>query len=141
MVVALDASTLSEHERAKLRPLVEEVLLPFWASHCATDADAPAYITGRTAHYLSGRVPGSQVKTAVNIVNALLDAIAVPAERKDELARTLAPSFAHRLVGDIFRINDVRTKHGIELSLIATVCALLQISLSCETVLRILIIA
>ena len=111
--------------------------MPFWTTHCATDSDAAAYITGRSAHYLSGRVAGSQVKTAVNIVTALLDALAVPADRRDELTIALAPSFAHRMVGDIYRINDVRTKYGIELSLIATLGALLQITVACETVLRI----
>jgi len=137
VVAALDASTLSDEERAKLRPLIDEVLMPFWTTHCSTDCEAAAYITGRSAHYLSGRVAGSQVKTAVNIVNALLDALAVPAERKNELTVALAPSFAHRLVSDVYRINDVRTKYGIELSLIATLGALLQITVAYETVLRI----
>ena len=66
MVAALDASTLSDEERAKLLPLIGEVLMPFWTTHCASDSDAAAYITGRTAHYLSGRVAGSQVKSAVD---------------------------------------------------------------------------
>jgi len=137
MVAALDASTLSDEERAKLQPLIDEVLMPFWTSHCSMDADAAAYITGRSAHYLSGRVAGSQVKTAVNIVAALLDALAVPAERREELTIALAPSFAHRMVADTYRINDVRTKFGIELSLLATLGALLQITVAYETVLRI----
>lgn len=137
MVAALDASTLSDEERAKLRPLVDEVLMPFWTSHCAQDSGAAAYITGRSVHYLAGRVAGSQVKTAVNIVTALLDALAIPAEQREELAAALAPSFAHRIVSDTYRINEVRTKFGIELSLIATLGALLQITVACETVLRI----
>jgi hypothetical protein len=138
MVTALDASTLSDEERSKLRPLVDDVLIPFWTSHCASDAGAAAYITERSAHYLSGRVAGSQVKTAVNIVTSLLDALGIPPARRDELTVTLAPSFAHRMVGDIYRINDVRARFGIELSLIATLATLLQITVSCETVLRIL---
>jgi hypothetical protein len=138
MMAALDTSTLSDEERAKLLPLIDEVLMPFWTQHCAADSDAAAYITGRSAHYLSGRVAGSQVKTAVNIVTALLDALAVPEGRRNELTVALAPSFAHRMVADTFRINEVRTKYGIELSLIATLAAVLQISVSCETVLRIL---
>jgi hypothetical protein len=138
MVAALDASTLSDEERAKLRPLIDEVLLPFWTQHCAKDSGAGAYITGRSAHYLNGRVAGSRVKTAVNIVTALLDALAVPADRREELTIALAPSFAHRMVADCYRINEVRARFGIELSLIATLGALLQISVSCETVMRIL---
>jgi hypothetical protein len=138
MVAALDASTLSDEERAKLLPLIDEVLLPFWTSHCASDSGAAAYIAQRSAHYLSGRVAGSRVKTAVNIVTALLDALAVPAERRDELTLALAPSFAHRIVADSHRVNEVRTKYGIELSLIATLAALLQVTVTCETVLRVL---
>ena len=141
MMVALDASTLSDEERSKLRPLIDEVLMPFWAKHCAADSGAAAYISERSGHYLSGRVAGSQVRTALNIVSALLDALEIPEERRDELTLSLAPSFAHRLVGDIYRMNEVRAKYGIELSLIATLGALLQITISYETVLRILRIA
>ena len=138
MMAALDASTLSDEERAKLLPLLDEVLLPFWTQHCATDSGAAAYIRGRSAHYMSGRVPGSRVKTAVNIVRSLLDALEVPDERREELTVALAPSFAHRMVADSYRLNEVRAKYGIELSLIATLGALLQVSVSCETVMRIL---
>jgi hypothetical protein len=137
MVAALDASTLSVEERAKLQPLIDEVLMPFWTTHCASDTGAASYITGRAAHYLSGRVAGSQVKTAVNIVTALLDALAIPAEQREELTIALAPSFAHRMVADIYRINEVRTKYGIELSLLATLGALMQITVAWETVLRV----
>jgi len=137
MAAALDASALSEQERAKLQPLINDVLMPFWTAHCSTDTDAAAYITGRSAHYLSGRVAGSQVKTAVNIVTALLDALAVPTEKRHELTVALAPSFAHRMVADVYRLNDVRARYGIELSLIATLGALLQITVACETVMRI----
>lgn len=137
MVASLDASTLSVEERAKLQPLIDEVLMPFWTTHCSADSGAAAYITSRAGHYLSGRVPGSQVKTAVNIVAALLDALGVQAERREALTLQLAPSFAHRMVSDIYRINEVRTKFGIELSLLATLGALMQITVSYETVLRI----
>jgi hypothetical protein len=138
MITALDASALSDEERGTLRPLVDEVLMPFWTNHCASDAEAAAYITARSTHYLSGRVAGSQVKTAVNIVTSLLEALGIPQEQREELTLALAPSFAHRMVGDIYRINDVRARFGIELSLIAAIGALLQITISCETVMRIL---
>jgi hypothetical protein len=136
MAIALDTSSLSDEERAKLRPLLHEVLLPFWNSHCAGDARAANLITERSTHYLGRRVMGSQIKTAVNIVTALLDALEIPAERRNELAATLAPSFAHRLVSDIHRINDVRARFGIELSLLATLCALLEMSVPYESILR-----
>jgi hypothetical protein len=141
MTAALDASTLTAEERAKLDPLLDDVLLPFWNRHCADDPGAVKYIDSRVPYYLGQREAGSQVKTAVGIVSALIEALAVPKEHQDRLARTLTPSFAHRLVSDLYRINDVRTKFGIELSLLVTVCTLLQISMSYDTVMRALRLA
>ena len=54
MTSALDASTLTPEERAQLDPLLNEVLLPFWNTHCADDPEAQAYIQARAAHYLAG---------------------------------------------------------------------------------------
>jgi hypothetical protein len=48
------------------------------------------------------------------------------------------PAFAHRLVGDTYRINDVRNRHGIDLPLLATLCGFLQMSLTYDSILRIL---
>ncbi len=137
MIAAFESSTLLPEEREKLQPLVNEVLSPFWTRHCAQDdPDLAGYITSRTAHYLEGRVAGSQVKSAVNLVNALLTAVDVPEVQRAALLERLGPAFAHRMVGDVYRINEVRRKHGIELSVMATVCALLQMSMSYDPILR-----
>jgi hypothetical protein len=136
MAAALDASTLTADEREKLQPLLHQVLIPFWGRHCAEDAGAAAYITQRSEHYLSGRVQGSQVKSAVNIVSALLQALAVPDERRLVFAKTLTPAFAHRMVGDVYHLNDMRSRYGIELSLVATLATLLQISVSYDPILK-----
>jgi hypothetical protein len=138
MTFALDASNLTPEERATLDPLLREVLLPFWNKHCSADADAGSYIAERSTYYLSNRVPGSQVKTAVSIVSTLLDVLGLPEERKIEVARLLTPSFAHRMVTDLYHINDVRTRFGLQLSLLALLTALLQMTLSSEAVVRVL---
>lgn len=139
MLAAFDASALSFEEREKLQPLIREVLLPFWQKHCAHgDPELANYIDSRAAHYRLGEVPGSRVKSAVNMVAALLDALETPEPLRPVLAERLTPAFAHRMVGDVYRINDLRRKHGIELSLLATVCALLQVSLTYDSLLRIL---
>jgi hypothetical protein len=140
MTAALDASTLTSEERARLDPLLSEVLLPFWNLHCADAAEAATYINTRAAHYLAQRDTGSQVKTAVAIVAALIEALGVAAEHQEQLARTLSPSFAHRMVADRYRINDVRARFGLELSLVAAICALLQMSMS-DPILRMLRLA
>jgi hypothetical protein len=137
MLAAFDASMLAPEEREKLQPLVNEVLLPFWNKHCAQDDPGLAeYINSRTAHYLEGRVDDSRVKSAIAIVSALLEAIDAPEHLRPALKERLVPAFAHRMVGDVYRINDVRRKYGIELSMLATVCALLQLSMSYDPVLR-----
>jgi hypothetical protein len=138
MTSALDASTLTAEERGKLDPLLNDVLTPFWNSHCASDSGAVEYIVSRVPHYLAKRDAHSQVKTAVGIVGALIDALAVPTEHRDQLARTLSPSFAHRMVADLYRINDVRTKFGIELSVLAALFALLPLSTGYDAILRVL---
>jgi hypothetical protein len=138
MAAALDASTLTAEERDKLEPLLKEVLLPFWNQHCAADEDAAEYIVDRRAHYLVNRVPGSQVKSAVGIVTALLDALQLTEEQKTELTRTLSPSFAHRMVADLYRINEVRTRLGVQLSLLAALGAMMDLSVGIDPLLRIL---
>jgi hypothetical protein len=138
MYVALDSSTLAPEERARLEPLVHGVLEPFWNKHCKDDTGAAAYIIERAPHYLAGRSPGSRVKTAVAIVSALLDALEVPEPQRGELSRTLSASFAHRMVADQYRIDDLRLKYGIELSLLATISAVFQFSMNCDAVLRLL---
>lgn len=136
MAVALDSSSLSAEEREKLQPLLHEVLIPFWTRHCAADAEAAPFIAKRTEHYLASRVQGSQVKTAVNLVAALLDSLEVPADRRSTFAKSLSPAFAHRMVGDIYHLNDMRSRLGIELSVVAALAALLQLSLSYDPILK-----
>lgn len=136
MAAALDASALSADERQKLRPLLHQVLTPFWTRHCAADAEAAPFIAKRAEHYLAGRIEGSQVKTAVNIVTALLEALEVPAEKRSTFAKSLSPAFAHRMVGDVYHLNDVRSRLGIELSLIAALATMAHLSLSYDPILQ-----
>lgn len=138
MTFALDGSNLAPEERATLDPLLREVLTPFWNKHCSHDTDAAAYITERSTYYLANRVPGSQVKTAVSIVSTLLDVLGLSEERKNEVARLLTPSFAHRMVTDLYHINDMRRRFGMQLSLLALMTGLLQMTLSSEAILRVL---
>jgi hypothetical protein len=138
MVVALEASALSDEERIRLGPMIQDVLVPFWSKHCSSDPDAAAYIASRIDHYTSRRIAGSHVKSAVNLVGALLEAMEIPADLRDRLNERLVPAFAHRLVGDTYRINDVRRRHGIELPLLATLCGFLQMSMTYDSILRVL---
>jgi hypothetical protein len=139
MIASLNASMLLPEERDAIHRLVDDALLPFWTKHCASeDPKLAAFITERAGHYLEQRVPGSQVKSAVAIVTELLQALNVPAEQIANLKERLVPAFAHRMVGDVYRINEVRRKHGIELSVLVTVCTLLQMSVPYDSILRVL---
>jgi hypothetical protein len=135
MAAALDASALSDVDRQKLRPLLHEVLIPFWTRHCA-GAESATYIAARTEHYLANRVEGSQVKTAVNIVATLLDALAVPEEKRSLFARSLSPAFAHRMVGDVYHLNDARSRLGIEFSLVTVLATMLHLGLSYDPIFK-----
>lgn len=137
MMLALEASSLDDEERQKLEPLLNDVLVPFWSRHCAnSDTEDAAYISSRAALYMKRRVEGSHVKTAVNLVQTLLESLNIAEAHHAALMERLAPAFAHRMVGDVFRINDVRNKHGIEWSVLAAVCALMPLSLSYDPILR-----
>lgn len=140
MTAALDASALSEEERRRIMPLMLNTLLPFWKKHCAADDDIGAMLRERSRFYLERRDAESQIKTAANIVNRLLDTIGISAAARPALARTLNARFAHRMLGDVHKINDVRARFGIELSVIAALCAMSQmlLSVSYEPVLRLL---
>lgn len=138
MVSALDSSSLTDDERARLTPLLLDVLLPFWRKHCSDDEDIPALLTKRAAFYLRNRDPASQIRTAAQLVNRLLETIGISEAMHMSLATTLTASFAHRMLGDIHRINEVRSRFGIELPMIAALTALVQATMSYEPVLRIL---
>jgi hypothetical protein len=138
MGAALDASMLSADEREKLQPLLHQVLVPFWAKHCSSENDSSTWIAERSQHYLAKRVANSQVKTAVNIVGALLEALEVPESRRHEFAKTLSPAFAHRMVGDVYHLNDIRNRLGIELSVLAAMTTMLQLGMVYDPILKVL---
>jgi len=139
-VAALDGSTLSEQERAAMTTLLLNVLVPYWKEHCASDDDLPALLNARAAFYLKARDPVHQVKTAANIVNALLDTVGVSAKARPRIAKSLTAMFVHRILGDVHRMNDVRLRFGIELAVIAafTATTLVDMTVSYGPVLRLI---
>jgi hypothetical protein len=92
----------------------------------------------RATEYLQRRDPASQIKTAANIVNSLMNRLGIAGATQIALGKTLAALFAHRMLGDIHSINDVRARFGIELPLIAALTAIVQATVTCDSVLRIL---
>jgi hypothetical protein len=138
MVSSLDSSALTAHERARLTTLLLEVLVPFWRKHCADEPDIPALLARRASEYLQRRDASSQIKTAANLVNNLMSRLGVSAATRIPLGKTLTALFAHRMLGDVHDINAVRARFGIELPLVAALTAIVQMTMTCEPVMRIL---
>ena len=138
MVAALDASSLSKDERERLTPMLLDVLLPFWQKRCADDPGIPALLSERATHYLRYRDPASQIKTAANLVNGLMHRLGIAPSTQISLGKSLTALFAHRMLGDTHRINEVRARFGIELPLVAALSAIVQVTMTSEPVLRLL---
>lgn len=138
MVAAIDASSLTKSERDHLTPLLLDVLLPFWRKHCADESDIPGLLAARASQYLRHRDSSSQIKTAANLVNGLMHRLGIAPTTQITLGKSLTALFAHRMLGDTHRINQVRARFGIELPIVAALTAIVQVTMSSEPVLRIL---
>lgn len=136
MSAAFEASAFSDVERSRLVPLLGEVLVPYWERHCAPDPQLAQFLSDRSRSYLAGGDRKSQVITASSIVRRLLDEIGAATAHKSRLERQLVPLFAHRMLGDIHYFDDLKTRIGIQLSIVATLCAAFGLAEVCEPALR-----
>lgn len=141
ITAAFEASSLSREEKDRLAPLLHEKLVPLWDEHCASDPQMAGQIAARASNYLQGRDPRSQVATASAIVKRLLDEIGAAGEPRRELTRRLIPMFAHRMLGDTYHIDDLKTRFGIQLPVLATMCFTAGFTHALEPALRMLRLA
>ena len=141
MSAAFEASALSDEERARLMPLLGAVLVPYWEKHCAPDPQLARMMADRAQAYLAGGNRRSQIVTASSIVRRLLDQIGAADAPRSRLERQLVPLFAHRMLGDIHYIDDLKNRIGIQLSVLATICAALGLAEACEPALRLIRLA
>jgi len=138
MVAALDASSLSAGERDQLKPMLLEALRPYWQTRSADEPDITTLLAARASHYLRHRDPASQIRTAANLVNGLMHRLGIAPQMQVSLGKSLTALFAHRMIGDTHRINEVRARFGIELPLVAALTAIVHVTMSYEPVLRML---
>jgi hypothetical protein len=110
----LDASALSDRETRKLEPLIFETMAPHWRKHCATDADIHGALHQRSSHYLRNRDLESQLKTASNIVNVLMDTVESDRSARSARERLLATHIAYRILEDLQDLNNIKTNHVID---------------------------
>ena len=113
VVATFDASALTDQEKARIVPLVRQEMLAAWNIHCAGDPAVLYEITERSSHYLRNIDRSSQLKTATNLLKELLQSI--DAEAASALpARRLAAMVAHRMLGDLQRLNEIKAGHLID---------------------------
>jgi hypothetical protein len=139
ITAAFEASALSRDEKDRLAVLLRDHLVPAWQKHCASDPEVARAIPELASRYVEGRDPRSQVATATHIVRRLLDAIGAAGEQKRKFTRTLIPLFAHRMLGDTYHLNDLKTRFGLQL--IATLCLTAGLTQAFEPALRMLRLA
>jgi hypothetical protein len=110
----LDASALSDRERKKLTPLIFETMVPHWRKHRANDADIHEVLHQRSSHYLRNRDLASQLKTASNIVNVLMDTVGIGWSARSAREKLLATHIAYRILEDLQDLNNIKANHVIE---------------------------
>jgi len=113
IVATFEASALTDQEKARIVPLVRHEMLAAWNKHCAGDPAFLYDITERSNHYLRKIDRSSQLKTATNLLEDLLDSIDAEAARTLP-ARRLAAMVAHRMLGDLQRLNEIKANHLID---------------------------
>jgi hypothetical protein len=112
-VATFEASALTDQEKVLVVPIVRQELLAAWNKHCAGDAGNLYEIAERSTHYLRNHDRSSQLLTATNIVNALLEAIDPEAARAVSTKR-LTAMIAHRMLSDLKHLNEVKARYSIE---------------------------
>lgn len=113
IVATFDASGFTETERTAVLPLVRQALIPFWQKHCGRDEDLSESFDKRAVHYLRGRDPDSQLKTAARIMNEVVSALDPDAARLLPV-RTLTALLAHRMLSDLRRLGEIKASYTIE---------------------------
>jgi hypothetical protein len=141
LTAAFEASAMSQEEKNQLTSLLREKMQSFWQRHCASEPGVAQELPELASRYLAGRDPRSHVVTATQIVHHLLARIGADAEPAGRLARQLVPLFAHRMLGDTWHLNDLKSRVGIQLPLIATLCFTAGITQAVEPALRLLRLA
>jgi hypothetical protein len=113
IVATFEASALTDREKARIVPLVRQEILAAWNKHCASDPALLYDIRERSNHYLRNSDRSNQLATATNLMRDLLEAIDPEAARALP-ARRLAAMVAHRMLGDLQRLNAIKADYSID---------------------------
>lgn len=114
-VISLQSSALSAAERETLTPLVFATLLPYWQRQCGAEECASTDLQDAAQKYLKVRHP-NQMTAAGELVSTLFGELAVSDSGRRRLSKRLSALFAHRMIGDIHRLNEIRMHFGIQMT-------------------------
>jgi hypothetical protein len=110
MVTAIEASSFNEEDRKQLLPLILDAYLPYWEKHCG----AHVRPQDRCSRYLQARDAQSHLRTAVAMVDSLLEALAVPDTNRTVYSRLFSALFAHRILGDVQYFNGIKSNYSLK---------------------------
>jgi hypothetical protein len=136
-VISMEASALRAEERESLTPLVFATLLPYWKRQCGARDCASADLQIVAQKYLKARQT-SMVTAATEVVTTLFVELAVSESGRRRLFKRLSALFAHRMLGDIHRLNEVRMHFGIQLTALTGFLSALPWLPNAEALLRML---
>jgi len=137
VVISMEASALRVEERETLTPLVFATLLPYWKQQCGGEDCASSNLEELARKYLKFRHT-SQVTTAAGLVTTLFGELAVSDIGRKRLLKRLSALFAHRMLGDIHRLNEIRTHFGIQITAITGFISVLPLLHGVEGLLKLL---
>jgi hypothetical protein len=136
-VMSMEASALRADEREALTPLVFETLLPYWKKQCGTRDCSSIDLQDAAHKYLTVRHQ-NQVNAAVHLVKILFDELDVTDSGRRRLFKRLSALFAHRMLGDIHRLNEIRIHFGIQLTALTGFISTLPLLHGTEGLLKLL---
>ncbi len=110
MVTAIEASSFNEEDRKQLLPLVLDAYLPYWEQHCGAQVRPQDHC----ARYLQARDAQSHLRTAVAMVDSLLEALAVPDNNRTVYSKLFSALFAHRILSDVHYFNEIKSNYSVK---------------------------
>jgi hypothetical protein len=134
---SMEASALRAEELEALAPLVFATLQPYWKRQCGSKDCTSAGLREAAQKYF--QIPNeNQVTAAAQLVSTLCDELKVSDSGRRRLFKRLSALFAHRMLGDVHRLNEMRIHFGIQLTAFAGVVSTLPLLHEGEGLLRLL---
>jgi hypothetical protein len=136
-VISMEASALRAEEREALTPLVFATLRPYWKRQCGAKDCTSHNLQDVAQKYLKVRHT-NQVTAAAELVTTLFGELAVNDSGRRRLFKRLSALFAHRMLGDIHRLNEIRMHYGIQMTALTGFISALPLLHGVDGLLRLL---